>query len=88
MNAAEIGKEVIRWGCGQSSAAVAQSQRRIFAINRYEVLDMIAKGLDRSWVEKQLSLYEAAISAGGAKLRNRQLRPRRDLLLAILREWP
>lgn len=88
MKTTEIGKDVIRWGCGQSAAAVAQTVRRTASLTRAEVVDMIGRGLELPWVEKQLSLYEAAIHADGAKLRNRQLLPRRELLLAILREWP
>jgi hypothetical protein len=84
----DIGRDIIQWGRGQGDADVAQTQDRLREINPRTVKDMIQQGLDRPWVERQLSMYQAAIRAGGKKLLNTQLFPRLELLDAILRNWP
>lgn len=87
-NSGEIGRNIIRWGRGQGADDVAQTVARIGEMSPKAVREMMKQGLERSWVEKQLSLYEKAVGAAGKKLTNEQLLPRLELMQTILRNWP
>jgi hypothetical protein len=53
-----------------------------------QVAAMEAQGLNRATVENLRAMYQSAIEAGGAKLRNGQLFPRAQLMDRILELWP
>src|SRR5690606_2904324 len=80
--------EIIGWGTGQDSQAVKQTIRATEDLTPEKVTEMIAKGLDRTWVEQQLRMYNKALEKGGAKLKNKQLLHRKALMEKILRLWP
>jgi hypothetical protein len=84
----QIGKYIIRWGCGQSPADVAQTMLRTQQIDQLAVLQMIQRGLTRSWVEGRLASFCKARDLAGPKLINVQLLPRIELLRTILKNWP
>ena len=83
-----IGKYIVRWGCGQSPADVAQTLARARQIDQLAVLEMIQQGLTRSWIEERLVAFCHARDLAGPKLANLQLLPRIELLHAILKNWP
>ncbi|MDQ1817404.1 hypothetical protein RBA41_29265, partial [Massilia sp. CCM 9210] len=86
--AGDIGQEIIQWGRGQTAEDVAQTIARSNEMSTNVVQDMIAKGLRKDWVEKQMSLYEKALKSGGSKLKNVQLSPRLNLMQKIIESWP
>ena len=79
---------IIGWGTGQSAAAVAQTQQVTASLTATRVASMVARGLSKEWVQDQLIKYTASIAAGGAKLQNTQLVPRKELMERILSLWP
>jgi RHS repeat-associated protein len=87
-SAGDIGKNVIKWGTGQTAEAVATTTERIKAVNPAEVVKMIKEGLRKDFFEKQLAQYQKAIDVGGKKLINEQLLPRLELMEKILESWP
>ncbi len=45
------------------------------------------QGLTKSWVQDQLTKYTSALIKGGAKLDNKQLIHRKELMEKILELW-
>lgn len=85
--AGDIGKQIIQWGEGQAPKDVAQTMARIEQINPSAVQGMIKQGLEKNWVEKQVGKYLEKLEAGGAALKNTQLKPRLELMEKILKNW-
>jgi len=85
--AGDIGKHIVQWGEGQAPKDVAQTLARTEQINPGVVRGMIKQGLEKSWVEKQLGKYLEKLEAGGAALKNTQLKPRLELMEKILKNW-
>ncbi|MEN9865281.1 MAG: hypothetical protein RL748_871, partial [Pseudomonadota bacterium] len=85
--ASDIGEKIIKWGEGQAIKDVMTTIERTKAINKQEVSQMIKQGLERQWVEKQLTAYRAAIESSKKSI-NAQLYPRIELMKKILSNWP
>jgi hypothetical protein len=84
---AYIGRKIIGWGEGRTAEAVEQTLKIGETLTAEGVRDMIAKGMTREWVEKQLASYEQAIVRGTLE-KNSLLNPRRLLMKRILELWP
>ncbi len=82
----DIGRNVVKWGEGQTDAGVAQSFGRVSQIDPQLVQAMISEGLTLAWVKDQLRMYRNA-EADPKKRVNKQVLPRIALLEAILRNW-
>jgi hypothetical protein len=78
---------VIGWGEGQLPAAVEQTISVTQNLTKSQVESWAGQGLTKSWVEKQLASYTKALEAGGDKLKNVQLLPRKQLMEKILSLW-
>ena len=80
--------DVIGWGKSNKDADVKRTLTRTKTLKSQDVRAMMDQGLTRKDAEALLALYEKAIKAGGKKLDNAQLIPRRDLMKKILSLWP
>jgi hypothetical protein len=84
---AYIGRKIIGWGEHGTAHAAEQTLKIGETLTEDGVRDMIAKGLTKEWVEKQLATYEQAIVRGTLE-KNPLLDPRRLLMKRILELWP
>lgn len=85
--ASEVGRNIIRWGERQTEGGVSKTIARTQEVNTQVVQGMKDQGLPKSWVEGQLSSYVSKAGQGGKALENKQLIPRIDLMIKILKNW-
>lgn len=86
-SAGDYGK-IIGWGGSNKDADVKKTITLTKKLTKKDVEKMIADGLDKKFVVKNLQQYKAAITKAEEKLNNKQLFPRRDLMAKILKLWP
>lgn len=80
--------KIIGWGTSNNDAGVKKTTTLTKKLTKKHVEKMIADGLDKKFVVKNLQQYKDAIKKGGKKLDNKQLLPRKELMEKILKLWP
>ena len=78
---------IIGWGERKTAEAVAQTKALTESLTAEQIQLWAKQGLTREWVAKQLELYTKALAKGGAKLKNINLEPRKELMEKILSLW-
>ncbi len=86
-SASDYGK-IIGWGTSHKDPDVKKTTTITKKLVKKDVEKMIAAGLDKKFVVKNLQQYKDAIKKGGKKLDNKQLLPRKELMEKILKLWP
>ena len=86
-SASDYGK-IIGWGTSNNDSGVKQTTTLAKKLTKKDVENMIAAGLDKKFVVKNLQQYKDAIKKEGKKLDNKQLLPRKELMEKILKLWP
>ncbi len=79
---------IIGWGVGQTAAGVEATRELTQNLTPERVQEMISEGLNMPTVQNLLNQYGRAIFEGGAKLANKQLEPRFELMQKIRDLWP